>query len=572
MAVKPDETITAAERANHGRSKSDAQPNILGNCSRSRRLVNSSIIVVLVNSLAAFMLAKRLYYYFTTGYSGNRQWHIALMVCSAIVLPTIGLLSNTFVRRYSIIVVSTTSMWCGSIVLSCLDVLYAADCINQTVFTYSSEIVHIICGIASALFLINIVPFCLDQLVAFSSSEIATFIYWYMWTLCCGSTIIDLMHCTTKGFLSLPAAVATTIALCLLLLFRNKLIKEPLAKNPLNLILKVLKYAIKHKHPRMRSAFTYWDDKPYSRIDLGKAKYGGPFTTEQVEDVKIFFRIIAIIFLSSLFISLSYSALAAYSLTDQYVFSQVAVPQCLKQTFISRVGLITIAIGFPLCEFLCHTCVCRLCFKVRIISKIALGMIAVLVSLTSVTVIEAIKELHYGTNCTSSYNFNEVKEFDHKLYWTLLPHTVMVWGLCSSYTSILEFICTQTPYHMRGLTVAVFYAGMMMNSSLVYSIFTHYFFDVWKDRTVKFGCWFWFLLFRPVLAVGQEVQWDSAYESTEPTAEAPQLAVEDCKSPNGTEPERNSSLNPRKSASQVLNLSETVTKDSPPIRVLKKSL
>ncbi len=39
----------------------------------------------------------------------------------------------------------------------------------------------------------------------------------------------------------------------------------------------------------------YWEDKPYSRIDLGKSKYGRPFTTEQVEDVKTFFRILALL-------------------------------------------------------------------------------------------------------------------------------------------------------------------------------------------------------------------------------------------------------------------------------------
>jgi len=51
-----------------------------------------------------------------------------------------------------------------------------------------------------------------------------------------------------------------------------------------------------YKYPRQRSAFTYWEDKIPSRIDLAKSKYGGPFTTEQVEDVKTFFRILVIIF------------------------------------------------------------------------------------------------------------------------------------------------------------------------------------------------------------------------------------------------------------------------------------
>ena len=54
----------------------------------------------------------------------------------------------------------------------------------------------------------------------------------------------------------------------------------------------VVRYAIKHKHPECRSTFTYCEDEPPSRMDFGKSKYGGPCTTEQVEDVKTFLRLI----------------------------------------------------------------------------------------------------------------------------------------------------------------------------------------------------------------------------------------------------------------------------------------
>ena len=74
--------------------------------------------------------------------------------------------------------------------------------------------------------------------------------------------------------------------------------------NPLKLIYQVLRYAVKNKHPRLRSAFTYWEDKPYSRIDLGMATYGRPFTTEQVEDVKTFFSILVPIDTCTIFMGL----------------------------------------------------------------------------------------------------------------------------------------------------------------------------------------------------------------------------------------------------------------------------
>ena len=45
-------------------------------------------------------------------------------------------------------------------------------------------------------------------------------------------------------------------------------------------------YARKNKCPRLCSALTYIDEEHPSRIDFGKHKFGGPFTDEEVEDVK----------------------------------------------------------------------------------------------------------------------------------------------------------------------------------------------------------------------------------------------------------------------------------------------
>ncbi len=64
------------------------------------------------------------------------------------------------------------------------------------------------------------------------------------------------------------------------------LIIEPKSPQSIKTIYRVLKYAAKHKAPTNRSSFTYWEEDVPSRIDLGKTKYGGPFTVEQVEDVK----------------------------------------------------------------------------------------------------------------------------------------------------------------------------------------------------------------------------------------------------------------------------------------------
>ncbi len=67
------------------------------------------------------------------------------------------------------------------------------------------------------------------------------------------------------------------------------LIIEP--KSP-QLVKTSTKFSAKHKAPLDRSALTYWEEDIPSRTDLGKSRYGGPFTTEQVEDVRTILRLL----------------------------------------------------------------------------------------------------------------------------------------------------------------------------------------------------------------------------------------------------------------------------------------
>ena len=102
-------------------------------------------------------------------------------------------------------------------------------------------------------------------------------------------------------------AMCLTVVVSTNYLFSNQLIKEPVTQNPFKLVYKVVRYAIKTKHPRQRSAFAYWEDNPPSRMDFGKVKYGGPFTTEQVEDVKILIKTLGLVFVISFLESLKFN-------------------------------------------------------------------------------------------------------------------------------------------------------------------------------------------------------------------------------------------------------------------------
>ena len=96
----------------------------------------------------------------------------------------------------------------------------------------------------------------------------------------------------TAILLSCIQLLATFYGMLFILLAKRCFNIQHTTKNPLKIIIKVLTYSFKHKYPERWSAFTYWENYIPSRIDLGKAKYGGPFTYEQVEDVKVMFRLL----------------------------------------------------------------------------------------------------------------------------------------------------------------------------------------------------------------------------------------------------------------------------------------
>ena len=148
-----------------------------------------------------------------------------------------------------------------------------------------------------------------DQMPDASSSNISSFITWFV---CSGTfgTHLGIVLYTLKVEcldVSLHSNYQQVLSLFLVLclsrvlisdfcLSRKWLIIEPKSPNSLKTIYQVLKFAAKHKAPLNLSALTYWEEDVPSRMDLGKSRYGGPFTTEQVEDVKTLFRILLVSF------------------------------------------------------------------------------------------------------------------------------------------------------------------------------------------------------------------------------------------------------------------------------------
>ena len=129
------------------------------------------------------------------------------------------------------------------------------------------------------------------------------YILWYMWVTTLATFIAETMAeivLTRTGVTYIFLAFPLPIIFLIMSLYiahkkRTWFLIESARLNPYKLVYRVTKFAHQHKIPVQRSAFTYCEDEVPSGMDLGKVKYGGPFTTEQVENVKAFYGILKIL-------------------------------------------------------------------------------------------------------------------------------------------------------------------------------------------------------------------------------------------------------------------------------------
>ena len=237
--------------------------------------------------------------YYYVRYIASRQSsnaaYFTTLTAMGLTIPLAGWLADVHFGRYKVLSCSLRIMWVSSLLSTLVLVVIEIEPFGYDGILLIALLIPV--GIGYGIFQVNIIQFGIDQLIDTSTTELKSFVAWYSWTFITGGLIVYyVLTCIEhKLIASLLICCHLTLAVTLNQLFNSVLIKEPTTQNPIKLVCKVIVYTIRHKHPRQRSAFTYCEDDIPSRIDLGKSKYGGPFTTEQVEDVKTLLRIILLL-------------------------------------------------------------------------------------------------------------------------------------------------------------------------------------------------------------------------------------------------------------------------------------
>ena len=220
--------------------------------------------------------------------------------------PLLGLLGEKWMR-YKVIMVGIILIFVGFCIGMVTLVTLHFVHLNKIAVVGICLVLSFPFFLGYGVFEANMIQFGTDQLQFAPSQELSSFVYWVLYTnysllafiLLIASIITAIVYKNTIyftftfifGFGVLVIVIAILSFYC----FKQHLAIEPAQhNNPVKLIWRVMRYAWTHKQPVRPSAFTYGEFPP-SRLDLCKERYGGPFTTVQVEDVKSFLYVLSIV-------------------------------------------------------------------------------------------------------------------------------------------------------------------------------------------------------------------------------------------------------------------------------------
>ena len=343
----------------------------------------------------------------------------------------------------------------------------------------------------------NFIQFGLDQLFEAPSLNLGLFIHYAIWAFNFAGSLIVLINITVycvqvKRAIIFPMQVLFSIFFIVLLLVscwkRKWFHSVPGQTNPYKAVYDVVRYVKRHKFPlRRRSAFAYSDNYIPSRLDFAKERYGGPFTTEQVENVKTLLRILLILFAVGPVFSMDVtSSIFIFPLTSLHMLHHKVHDQewCTRE----EVWKVHLAIGsiknmmstvilFPAYVWIVFSLLRN---KVpKLFKRLGVGIVTCLLGVFSLLIIDVVGHSMSRENVTnqtqcmfratfelteSRSNENNITRYFNypslNMHWSVLipPNLLLGVGPLIVVATTFEFISAQSPQSMKGLLVGVFFA------------------------------------------------------------------------------------------------------------------
>ena len=379
------------------------------------------------------------------------------------------------------------------------------------------------------VFIINAIQFGLDQLHDSPTEDSILYIHWYVWIYyTCSlitqiafnlsfyegyyvdsSNILRISGYSLANLSCIITLILLTVSLCVVHYRKVWFLIEPAGVNPYKLVYRVVKFAYQHKVPLRRSAFTYCDEESPTRLDVGKCKFGGPFTTKQVEDVKAFWGILKVLITigPAFLLQIVMQTLLPLFSKHNYIFINTTSHHEVHLEGVARHILISNGLLSPLLVVICiplYLCWIRQHITYYIpgmLKRIQIALVVMVLSLICTFIMDVV--VHVNNTEHAYCMFEAFLEPRHKsvnipsspplyqnVYFFTTQHVLSALADMLFNIAILEFICSQSPYSMKGLLLGTFFSiRSLFQGIAVISIVP--FGTVWKIESLSCGSGFY---------------------------------------------------------------------------------
>lgn len=285
----------------------------------------------------------------TEGRSPDSDFLFTVMFFTAgrVFYPVAGLIADVYLGRYRVIHIGLWLFWVGyAIILMSMALEWQYEHLSL-LRKAPAIIATILFMLGSASVESPIIPYGVDQIrQGAPSDELSSYFFWYyfgrnagfVFNVVCSIVVATLLrasnydmgiseftnttiapirnmeHTIIHSIVGVIALVGITVALLLHFCLKHWFFKARRQENPLKSILNVVFFAatVRRQAPRYRRSFRYGEGRK-SRIELAKVEFDGIYSSEEVEDVKTFLRMLFLV-LSLGFSFVTYGAVSSHAL------------------------------------------------------------------------------------------------------------------------------------------------------------------------------------------------------------------------------------------------------------------
>lgn len=426
-----------------------------------------------------------------------------ILALVSIVYPLCGLIADVCLGRLKTVVVSMMLVT-AFVMLICLTeiLVYATNLksmlhkqdISAALLRPEGVVMCIMLVVAFVMFVVgqagyqaNVIQLGLDQLFEAPSQYLSLYILYTLWAFHIGSVILTstlpLLLCanpvgsrTVATFSSMPFLFALFLIILLIISWwkRHWFVHDPGKQNPYKTVFKVLNFARKHKYPLLRSAFTYNNNFSPSRIDFAKEIYGGPFTTEQVENVKTFIRIVVVLLAIGPLLMLEvpgsifvYPLFGMHAMKHYDRFAALCKPEYAIFVTGSFTNVVSILFLYP--AYIWITMVVLIRKAHGMFARLFTGAVLSLLGVTCLLIIDTVGHtLKHGDHSNQTQCMFQLYRTNHSrivypaldLHWSVLipPSLLLGIGPLLLRSTALEFVSAQSPQPMKGFLIGIYFA------------------------------------------------------------------------------------------------------------------